>query len=202
MVGKGINNHCLSPLELLGFHVRRTVQNRWERRIKHILASSGQVLAEPIDVETVLRRAAPHLSNQLHGEAVLTVGGALEDIANRVCGVISIGPFGCMPSRISEAILSVNMTREGKFLGDGKDPRVRAILDGVDDLPFLAIETDGSPFPQVVLARLEAFCLQAERLHRRMVRHPVPATRFKGRSKPASSERVTTGANPSRSPVG
>jgi hypothetical protein len=38
----------------------------------------------------------------------------------------------------------------------------------VSDLPFLAIESDGSPFPQLIHAKLEAFCLQARRLHEQM----------------------------------
>ena len=36
-------------------------------------------------------------------------------------------------------------------------------------LPFLAIESDGSPFPQVITAKLETFCLRAERLHDSML---------------------------------
>jgi hypothetical protein len=33
----------------------------------------------------------------------------------------------------------------------------------------LAIESDGSPFPQVITAKLETFCLRAERLHDSML---------------------------------
>jgi hypothetical protein len=33
----------------------------------------------------------------------------------------------------------------------------------------LAIETDGSAFPQLITAKLEAFMLRAERLHQRML---------------------------------
>ncbi|MCX5873403.1 MAG: hypothetical protein NTY51_09260, partial [Deltaproteobacteria bacterium] len=36
-------------------------------------------------------------------------------------------------------------------------------------LPFLAIETDGNAFPQIIEARLEAFSLQAKRLHEKMM---------------------------------
>jgi hypothetical protein len=36
-------------------------------------------------------------------------------------------------------------------------------------LPFLAIETDGNPFPQLIEARMEAFCLQAQRLNEQML---------------------------------
>jgi len=47
---------------------------------------------------------------------------------------------------------------------------VRAILDQHSSLPFLAIESDGGVFPQVVQARLETFFLQVERLHGTMER--------------------------------
>ena len=36
-------------------------------------------------------------------------------------------------------------------------------------LPFLAIETDGNAFPQIIEARIEAFSLQAKRLHEKMM---------------------------------
>lgn len=39
-------------------------------------------------------------------------------------------------------------------------------------MPFLAIDSDGSPFPQIIEARLETFVLQARRLHHIMVSLP------------------------------
>jgi predicted nucleotide-binding protein (sugar kinase/HSP70/actin superfamily) len=83
--------------------------------------------------------------------------------------VIAIGPFGCMPNRLSEAILNETMTKEGKLKTDPKNKQLRSVLTEVKDLPFLAIESDGSPFPQLITAKLEAFCLRAERLHKRML---------------------------------
>jgi len=88
---------------------------------------------------------------------------------SHTCGVIAIGPFGCMPNRLSEAILNEAMNRDGKLATDPSNERLRSTLTHVDDLPFLAIESDGSPFPQVINAKLEAFCLQARRLHDRML---------------------------------
>jgi predicted nucleotide-binding protein (sugar kinase/HSP70/actin superfamily) len=82
--------------------------------------------------------------------------------------VIAIGPFGCMPNRLSEAILSEMMTREEKLISDPDNEHLRVILADVDNLPFLAIESDGSPFPQIISAKLEAFCLRARRLHERI----------------------------------
>jgi hypothetical protein len=73
-----------------------------------------------------------------------------------------------MPNRISEAILSETMNRKDKLnLNPGDEP-MRLVLSDIDALPFLAIESDGSPFPQIIEARLEAFCLQARRLHERL----------------------------------
>jgi hypothetical protein len=43
------------------------------------------------------------------------------------------------------------------------------VLTDIDELPFLAIESDGSPFPQLIHAKLETFCLRAERLHQRIL---------------------------------
>ena len=90
------------------------------------------------------------------------------EIASHVCGVIAIGPFGCMPNRLSEAILSKAMQREDKLRLTPSDAHLQKILATIEELPFLAIESDGSPFPQLIHAKLEAFCLRAERLHKRM----------------------------------
>jgi hypothetical protein len=68
-----------------------------------------------------------------------------------------------MPNRLSEAILTEVMKGGDKSKGRGASP-ARAN----DDLPFLAIESDGLPFPQQTEAKLEAFCLRAARLHRHM----------------------------------
>ena len=96
----------------------------------------------------------------------------MAEIASHTCGVIAIGPFGCMPNRLAEAILSEAMTHEGKLATDPNNKQLRSVLTSLDDLPFLAIESDGSPFPQLITAKLESFCLRAERLHNKMISKP------------------------------
>ncbi len=180
MVEKGYNPETLSMLQKMKLKLRNRFQARYERRIKSILARSGLVHAEPMDIARVMENAAPHISADLPGEAILTVGGALTEIVSACCGVIAIGPFGCMPNRLSEAILNDIMTREGKLATDPKNKHLHAVLTEVGELPFLAIESDGSPFPQLIHAKLETFCLRAERLHRRMLAvnpHAPHATR-------------------------
>jgi len=155
-------------LDRLKFTLRNRFKQKYEHRIKTALATSGLVHSEPIDMDAIIQCAAPHFSPELGGEAVLTIGSAMADIVNVACGVIAIGPFGCMPNRIAEAILSETMNRRDKLVIDPDNEQLRMLMTDVDALPFLAIESDGSPFPQVITAKLEAFCLRARRLHERL----------------------------------
>jgi predicted nucleotide-binding protein (sugar kinase/HSP70/actin superfamily) len=169
LVDHGFNQDPMTAMQKFKLKLRNFFQGRYEKQIKSALARSGLVKAATLDVGTIIQNASPHLSPNLTGEAVLTIGGSLTEVIQHACGVIAIGPFGCMPNRISEAILSETMTAPNKLATDPANPALRAILTDIDDLPFLAIESDGSPFPQLITAKLETFLLRAERLHRRML---------------------------------
>ena len=158
----------LSPGQKLRFLLRQTFMNRYENRLAAAFSNSGIIHARPVNVPKIVRTAAPFISEKLSGEAVLTVGSAIYEIATEVCGVIALGPFGCMPNRLSEAILTEAMNRDVKLRSNGSHTNLSKILEPFDDLPFLAIETDGSPFPQLITAKLEAFAQQARRLHEQM----------------------------------
>jgi hypothetical protein len=97
----------------------------------------------------------------------------LYEILHPACGIISIGPFGCMPTRVAESILNEKFTtfekRDLMRHVNGHGPTYPGILGEDRKFPFLAIETDGNAFPQIIEARLEAFALQAKRLHDKMV---------------------------------
>jgi predicted CoA-substrate-specific enzyme activase len=169
LVDNGFNQDPISAMQKFKLKLRNFFQGRYERQIKTILSSSGLVQTKNLDVGSIIANASPHISPNLTGEAVLTIGGSLTEIINHACGVIAIGPFGCMPNRLSEAILSETMTAREKLATDPANPALKAVLTDIDDLPFLAIETDGSPFPQLITAKLETFLLRAERLHQRMM---------------------------------
>ncbi len=143
--------------------ITQGVKYYFEKRIRSILSKSGMLYFPEPDIKKIVRKAKPHLSEQLTGEAILTIGSSLHEIMSPSCGVISIGPFGCMPSRVAESILSE------KFRAVSAGNKASSILENDSRLPFLAIETDGNPFPQLIEARLEAFCLQASRLHKKML---------------------------------
>ncbi len=168
-IRKKYSDHSRKRLnEKLSALIRRRILQKDEQWIKGLLQPSGLTHCEPIRIEELIDTARPYISPYLGGEAILTIGSSLKEVVSEVCGVIAIGPFGCMPNRIAEAILNEIMHREDKLASESRNPQLQIILSDVDDLPFLAIESDGSPFPQLIHAKLEAFCLRARRLHQRM----------------------------------
>ena len=53
-------------------------------------------LHEP-SIEQTLRRAAPYIHHSFEGEAVLSVGKAIDYINRGVSGIVNVMPFTCMP---------------------------------------------------------------------------------------------------------
>lgn len=160
-------DHCVvsglasntSLMERWGVRLARIFKQREQRAVRKRLIRSGYVVqgrGHPID--RVVSASSWLVNPALATEASLTVGATLLELGETVHGVISIGPFGCMPCRIAEAVLSSR-------LAGGKS------LDSGLPLPFLAIETDGTVFSQLVEARLESFLLAAQRLRDRLTSH-------------------------------
>ena len=161
----------MSVLKKISFAMRQMFMNQYEKKLTSIFSVTGMIDAKPVNLKKIMRSASPFISEQLTGEAILTIGSAIDEVATDVCGVIALGPFGCMPNRLSEAILSETMTREVKLKNSVSGSKLEKILDNMDVLPFLAIESDGSPFPQLINAKLEAFCQRSLRLHQRMLQY-------------------------------
>jgi predicted CoA-substrate-specific enzyme activase len=169
LLANGADGKRLNVQQRCRHWVKQRVMGGYEGKIREVLSRSGLVDRRPVPLAPVIARAAPFIAPELWGEAILTVGSTLMDIATHVCGVIAIGPFGCMPNRLAEAILTETMNSGVKLGAEPHNPRLGAVLADVADLPFLAIESDGSPFPQLINAKLEAFCISAGRLHARMM---------------------------------
>ncbi|MCX6151307.1 MAG: acyl-CoA dehydratase activase [Ignavibacteriales bacterium] len=157
------------------FKIRDITQREIEKKIKKALAMSGFYEYHLTDVEEVIESASPFIKDKLEGEAVLTVGSALSEILDHTCGVVSLGPFGCMPSRVAESILNVEMNIDGKIKSQLKKKKVN--YPDVEDLPFLTVETDGNLFPQIIQSKIEIFMLQAERLHEKLKSKDEPTKR-------------------------
>jgi predicted nucleotide-binding protein (sugar kinase/HSP70/actin superfamily) len=112
------------------------LSDRLSNRLEHrIFDRSYAIMAAPLGwparstVRQMLRAAAPYLRSDLHGEAVLTLGGALHEWrVGHIDGAVSVGPLECMPNKIAEAQLFHVGEREGlpsltlSLNGDGLDP--------------------------------------------------------------------------------
>ena len=135
---------------------------------KYKLDILAKYYTKMIEVDKTMKTARHLIDENFQGEGILTVGLALREILNDSCGVISIGPFGCMPTRVAEAILHKEMDIIGKQRIPRWQQKVSEFKD-IDALPYLSLETDGNPYPQMVEASLEAFILQAKRIHQKII---------------------------------
>jgi predicted nucleotide-binding protein (sugar kinase/HSP70/actin superfamily) len=156
-------NGPISLKRKLALSLKKMVMRKDERLIFRHLACSGFHDGHAVDMEHLMSKGATLLNPQLTGEAILTISSALTDIGDECHGVISIGPFGCMPCRIAESILSYRLEHEKEHFSRSKGSfwaRNKETLH----LPFLAIESDGTPFSQLVKTRLESLLLAANRL--------------------------------------
>jgi predicted CoA-substrate-specific enzyme activase len=148
------------------------VQDYHERKVKKIMASTGLYEYELIHIKKYMQHSRHIFPYTLTGEPGLSTGAALYHLADKYCGVINIGPFGCMNSRMTEAVSTPDMTVEGKEKAAklaGHPVDLTQLKENIDILPFLSIETDGNPFSQILQARMETFMLQANRLHEGMM---------------------------------
>jgi predicted nucleotide-binding protein (sugar kinase/HSP70/actin superfamily) len=145
---KGLSADMPKFQKRISLFLRSTWMRRYEKTYKKIMVQSDLFQYRLENVDHLISNIQHLINPELTGEAVLTVGAAITEIFHQYCGVIAIGPFGCMPNRLSEAILSREMGTE---------------------LPFLAIESDGNLFPQIITAKLEVFILQALRLQKKMM---------------------------------
>ena len=91
---------------------------------------------------SVLAYAAPYVHKSFEGEAIMTVGKAIDFARKRLSGIVAVMPFTCMPGTISDALMK----------------RVR---EDENEIPFLNMVYDG--FEQsTTRTRLEAFMYQAK----------------------------------------
>jgi predicted CoA-substrate-specific enzyme activase len=159
-------------LDRLKFRLKGVLMKQYERKIKGIMAASGLYEYHLIDIDYLVNSVSKLIDVRLTGEAILTLACALTEIIDRVDGVISIGPFGCMPSRIAESVIKQTIDTEKASLCSDRE-LVAKIMRDHPRLPFLSIESDGSPFPPVIEASLESFVLQTKRLHKTRQKYSV-----------------------------
>ncbi|MBN1308675.1 MAG: hypothetical protein JXA18_12200 [Chitinispirillaceae bacterium] len=149
------------------------VQDHYEKNVKRILAGSGLYDMELINIRKYMAHSTHFFPLELTGEPGLSTGAALYHYIDKYCGTILVGPFGCMNSRMTEAVATVEMTVDGKeraVANAGRPKDYSDVKEHIDVLPFLCLELDGNPLSQIDESRLETFMMQAARLHEVMIR--------------------------------
>ena len=171
-------DHCLKNdlseinvnlFQKIYFFFKSFFQGKIDHQIKDIFADCGFYRPCYVNMKEVMNASRLIVSPKLRGEVPITTGAALKYILDGACGVISIGPFACLPSRMVESLLKTNMNLVHKAAIHGDRPLYQELDKmGVSNLPFLSIESDGNPFTQVVQAQLEIFYLQSTRMHEKI----------------------------------
>lgn len=133
-------------------YLKNSVQQGVEQRFARIFAPLG-LFHEP-RVLDVMRNAEQFLGNEIRGEAILTLGKAVDFARRGFAGILNLMPFSCMPGLIVSSLV----------------PRFRARFH---DMPWLnlAFEDSAADLDSV---HLEAFLAQAKAYHESRVRGVAP----------------------------
>ena len=124
--------------EILSIFVTGLVQKRIEHEFSKPFNGFLKTVNEP-STKKIFANASPYLHNSFEGEAILSMGKAVDLVKSGASGIISVMPFGCMPGTIVSALLK----------GLKQDT----------DIPCLSIAYDGAETCSEI--QLEAFMHQA-----------------------------------------
>ncbi len=115
-------------------------QRKDERRLENILDGDMRSGHEP-RVKDIIRLSEPYLDESFEGEAILSVGKAVDYLLKGAHGIVNVMPFTCMPGTIVNALLKT--VRENY----GNVPYLNMVYEGIEDTNSIT--------------RLEAFVHQA-----------------------------------------
>jgi len=115
-------------------------ERRSEAHYRGIMRASGLLVSAPRDMASLFARASEHVSPEIFGEAIPTVGDGIKAESEGYDGIVVIGPFNCLPFRISEAILKPVSIQRG--------------------MPILTYESDGYAVPPSFLRQVEVHAQQ------------------------------------------
>jgi len=115
-------------------------QKKDERRMEEIFKGDLRSGHEP-DVQEIIDRAEGYIDESFEGEAVLSVGKALDYIEHGAHGLVNAMPFTCMPGTVVNAVL-------------------KRLRENNSNIPYLHMVYEGSEDTNST-TRMEAFVHQA-----------------------------------------
>jgi hypothetical protein len=125
----------------------------YEEHYRRLFRPTGLLVGGASDMRSLFRHASQHISPTIFGEAVPTVGKGVAARGEGYQGIIVIGPFNCLPLRISEAILKPFGLRER--------------------IPILTYESDGFSVSPAFLRQVDVHIQQV--LDSRPAEHKPPS---------------------------
>jgi predicted CoA-substrate-specific enzyme activase len=129
----------------LGLTIRDFFQKRDEHRYSRIFSHLESAHEPP--TRKIIKHGTPYIHEDFEGEAILSVGKAVDFAKKGLAGVVSAMPFTCMPGTIVTAVS-------------------KRLREDFDNIPFLNVAYDGLDEGNT-LTRLEAFMYQARRHYER-----------------------------------
>jgi predicted nucleotide-binding protein (sugar kinase/HSP70/actin superfamily) len=94
----------VSMSDVLRTSITEYIQGKEERRLEEPFMGFIQYGEEP-HVDSIIEKASPYVHVSFEGEAILSVGKAIDFIDKGVSGIINVMPFTCMPGTITSAVL-------------------------------------------------------------------------------------------------
>jgi len=178
LIKKGVWKPDHKLKDWIEFYISDAVQLNTEKKIKKILVKSGLYDPEVIDVSEYDLYSEHLISHRLTGEPGLSTGKMLKDGLDKYAGHINIGPFGCMITRFTESVASNSLDVEDKVIAykQAKKKYDTSVFKPGEKIPFLTIEVDGNPYPQLLAAKFESFMLQAARVAEKQGKKVVEKT--------------------------
>ena len=113
---------------------------RAEQHYREMFLKTGLLVSRSNDVVAAFEKSSEHVSPRIFGEITPTVGRSLNAEYEGYDGIILIGPFNCLPFRISEAILKPLSIQQG--------------------MPLLTYETDACAVSPAVLRQVDVHIQQ------------------------------------------
>lgn len=121
-------------------YIRDSLMGLYQRWVEREVHKSAGLLEEAGTYE-LFKDSNPYLHQSVEGEAVLTVGKAIDFIKKGASGIVTVMPFTCMPGTNAQAVMSRVKNKTG--------------------IPYLNIVYDGLSYGTHEIS-LEAFIWQAK----------------------------------------
>jgi hypothetical protein len=115
-------------------------ERKVEQYYRGLFRRTGLLVAGGNDISSLVETASEHVSPTIYGEIIPAIGKGLEADHEGYDGIILIGPFNCLPYRISEAILKPLSIQRG--------------------MPILTYESDGYAVAPTFLRQVEVHIQQ------------------------------------------